>query len=121
MAATSFNGVTATIGSTAVLLTSVEFAGGETALVDVTASGDDYRKNLKGIRAPFTVTLNGHSEIGTIPTAGDTVTVTITGGPLGGAYAGIASSSSVTGSLDQTTEFTLTVTEGHAAEWTSAG
>jgi hypothetical protein len=46
MAATSFNGVTATIDAQAVLITSIEFAGGETALVDVTASGDGYRKNL---------------------------------------------------------------------------
>ena len=122
MAATSFNGVTATIDSTAVLITSIEFAGGETALVDVTASGDAYRKNLAGIRSPFTVTLNGHSEDGTLPAAGAAVTIAITGGPLDGSYAGIATSASVTGSLDQPTEFTLTVTEDEAGgAWTPAG
>lgn len=122
MAATSFNGVTAQIGSTPVLITSIEFAGGETALVDVTASGDAYRKNLAGIRSPFTVTLNGHSEDGTLPAAGAAVTIAITGGPLDGSYAGIATSASVTGSLDQPTEFTLTVTEDEAGgAWTPAG
>jgi len=121
MAATSFNGVTATIDAQAVLITSIEFAGGDTALVDVTASGDAYRKNLAGIRSPFTVTLNGHSEDGYLPTAGDTTSIVITNGPLAGTYSGIASSASVTGSLDQPTEFTLTVTEGEATEWTPAG
>ena len=121
MAASSFNGVTAKIGDVAVLITSIEFAGGETALVDVTASGDAYRKNVAGIRSPFTVTLNGHSEDSTLPTAGAAVTITVAGGPLDGSYAGIATSASVTGSLDQTTEFTLTVTEDNAGAWTPAG
>ena len=122
MAATSFNGVTASIDGTAVLITSIEFAGGDTALVDVTASGDAYRKNLAGIRSPFTVTLNGHSEDGALPAAGAVVTIAITGGPLGGSYAGIATSASVTGSLDQPTEFTLTVTEDETGgAWTPAG
>ncbi len=122
MAATSFNGVTASIDGTAVLITSIEFAGGDTALVDVTASGDAYRKNLAGIRAPFTVTLNGHSEDGTLPAAGAATSIVIANGPLAGTYAGIASSASVTGSLDQTTEFTLTVTEDEAGgAWTPAG
>ncbi len=122
MAATSFNGVTATIDSTAVLITSIEFAGGDTALVDVTASSDVYRKNVAGIRSPFTVTLNGHSEDGSLPAAGAAGTIAITGGPLGGSYAGIATSASVTGSLDQPTEFTLTVTEdATGGAWTPAG
>jgi hypothetical protein len=122
MAATSFNGVTAQIGTTPVLIARIEFAGGETALVDVTASGDAYRKNVAGIRSPYTVTLNGHSEDGTLPAAGAAVSIAITGGPLGGTYAGIATSSSVTGSLDQPTEFTLTVTEDEAGgAWTPAG
>lgn len=122
MAATSFNGVTASIDGTAVLITSIEFAGGDTALVDVTASGDAYRKNLAGIRAPFTVTLNGHSEDGALPAAGAVTSIVITNGPLAGTYAGIASSASVTGSLDQPTEFTLTVTEDEAGgAWTPAG
>ena len=64
MAATSFNGVTATIDTQAVLITSIDFSGGDTALVDVTASASAYRQNIAGIRAPFTVTLNGHSESG---------------------------------------------------------
>ncbi len=122
MAATSFNGVTASIDGTAVLITSIEFAGGETALVDVTASGDAYRKNLAGIRSPFTVTLNGHSEDGTLPVAGAATSIVIANGPLAGTYAGIATSASVTGSLDQPTEFTLTVTEDEAGgAWTPAG
>ena len=122
MAATSFNGVTASIDGEAVLITSIEFAGGDTALVDVTASGDAYRKNLAGIRAPFTVTLNGHSEDNKLPVAGAATSIVIANGPLAGTYAGIASSASVTGSLDQTTEFTLTVTEDEAGgAWTPAG
>ena len=46
MAATSFNGVTATIDTTAVLITSIDFSGGDTALVDVTDSDAAYRKNI---------------------------------------------------------------------------
>ena len=122
MAATSFNGVTVTIDTDPVLITSIEFAGGETALVDVTASGDAYRKNLAGIRSPFTVTLNGHSETGLLPAAGAATSIEIANGPLAGTYAGIATSASVTGSLDQPTEFTLTVTEDETGgAWTPAG
>jgi hypothetical protein len=121
MAATSFNGVTATIDTVAVLITSIEFSGGDTALVDVTASADAYRKNIAGIRAPFTVTLNGHSEDGSLPDHGDTTAIVITSGPLAGTYSGIATTSSVNGSLDQAVEFSLTVTESSAGAWTPAG
>jgi len=121
MAATSFNGVSATIGGTAALITSIDFSGGDTALIDVTASTSAYRQNIAGIRAPFTVTLNGHSEDGYLPVAGDTVSIVITNGPLDGTYAGIATAASVTGSLDQAVEFSLTVTEDAGAAWTPAG
>ena len=121
MAATSFNGVTATVGGSAVLITSIEFSGGDTALVDVTASADTYRKNIAGIRAPFTVTLNGHSEDGSLPVAGAATTIAISSGPLDGSYAGIATAASVNGSLDQAVEFSLTVTESSAGAWTPAG
>ena len=121
MAATSFNGVTAMIDTQAVLITSIDFSGGDTALVDVTASASAYRQNIAGIRAPFTVTLNGHSEDGYLPTAGATTSIVIANGPLAGTYAGIATAASVTGSLDQAVEFSLTVTEDAGAAWTPAG
>ena len=121
MAATSFNGVTATIDTQAVLITSIDFSGGDTALVDVTASADAYRKNIAGIRAPFTVTLNGHSESGYLPDPGATTSIAIVTAPLAGTYAGIATAASVTGSLDQAVEFSLTVTEAAGTAWTPAG
>ena len=121
MAATSFNGVTATIDTQAVLITSIDFSGGDTALVDVTASTDAFRQNIAGIRAPFTVTLNGHSESGYLPAAGATTSIVIVTAPLAGTYAGIATAASVTGSLDQAVEFSLTVTEDAGAAWTPAG
>ena len=80
MAATSFNGVTASIDTQAVLITSIDFSGGDTALVDVTASTDAFRQNIAGIRSPFTVTLNGHSETGYLPDAGDTTSIIIANG-----------------------------------------
>ena len=121
MAATSFNGVTASIDGTAVLITSIDFSGGDTALVDVTASTDAFRQNIAGIRAPFTVTLNGHSESSALPAAGDTTSIVIAVGPLAGTYGGIATAASVTGSLDQAVEFSLTVTEAAGTAWTPAG
>jgi hypothetical protein len=121
MAATSFNGVTATIDAVAVLITSIDFSGGDTALVDVTDSDAAYRKNIAGIRAPFTVTLNGHCEDGKLPTAGDTTAIVVTTGPLAGTYSGIATSATVNGSIDQAVEFSLTVTESNAGAWTPAG
>ena len=121
MAATSFNGVTASIDGTAVLITSIDFSGGDTALVDVTASTSTFRQNIAGIRSPFTVTLNGHSESTYLPAAGATTSIVIVTAPLAGTYAGIATAASVTGSLDQAIEFSLTVTESAAGAWTPAG
>jgi hypothetical protein len=121
MAATSFNGVTATIDTQAVLITSIDFSGGDTALVDVTASDSTFRQNIAGLRSPFTVTLNGHSETGYLPDAGDSTSIVITNGPLAGTYAGIATAASVTGSIDQAVEFILTVTEPAGTAWTPAG
>jgi hypothetical protein len=121
MAATSFNGVIAKIGTTQVLLTSIDFSGGETALVDVTVSTSAFRQNIAGLRSPFTVTLNGHSEDAVLPASGTTVTINITNGPLAGAYAGLVTASSVTGSIDQAVEFSLTVTEPAGTAWTPAG
>ena len=121
MAATSFNGVTATIDTQAVLITSIDFSGGDTALVDVTASDSAFRQNIAGLRSPFTVTLNGHSETGYLPAAGASTSIVITGSPLAGTYAGIATAASVTGSLDQAVEFSLTVTEAAGTAWTPAG
>ncbi len=119
MAATSFNGVTATIDAQAVLITSIDFSGGDTALVDVTASDSTFRQNIAGLRSPFTVTLNGHSETGYLPDAGASTAIVITGSPLDGAYTGIATAASVTGSIDQAVEFSLTVTEPAGTAWTS--
>ena len=119
MAATSFNGVTATIDTQAVLITSIDFSGGDTALVDVTASASAFRQNIAGLRSPFTVTLNGHSETGYLPAAGDSTSIVITGSPLAGTYAGIATAASVTGSIDQAVEFSLTVTEPAGTAWTA--
>tara|TARA_R110000803_G_scaffold96731_1_gene164889 strand:- start:2200 stop:2565 length:366 start_codon:yes stop_codon:yes gene_type:complete len=121
MAATSFNGVTATVGGSAVLITSIDFSGGDTALVDTTATTDAFRQNIAGIRAPFTVTLSGHSETGALPDAGATVAIVIANGPLAGTYSGIATASSVTGSIDAAVEFSLTVTEAAGTAWTPAG
>ena len=119
MAATSFNSVTATIDTVAVLITSIDFSGGDTALVDVTASDSAFRQNIAGLRAPFTVTLNGHSESGALPAAGASTSIVITSGPLAGTYVGIATAASVTGSIDQAVEFSLTVTEPSGTAWVS--
>jgi len=112
MAATSFNGTTATIGGTAVLVQSITVGGGDTALVDVTASSSTRRLQIAGFNEPRTITITGLAEsIGW--SAGSTYNVVIgSNTPMGATYTGwLCTSLEITGNIDEANTFTTTFIE----------
>jgi hypothetical protein len=112
MAATSFNGTTATIGGTAVLVQSISIAGGDTAMVDVTASSSGRRLQIAGLNEPRTITITGLAEtIGW--SAGTSYNVVIASNtPMAATYTGwLCMSLEITGSIDEANTFTTTFLE----------
>ena len=112
MAATSFNGTTATIGGTAVLVQSISIAGGDTAVVDVTASNSTRRLQIAGFNEPRTITITGLAEsIGW--SAGTSYNVVIASNtPMAATYTGwLCTSLEITGSIDEANTFTTTFIE----------
>ena len=112
MAATSFNGTTATIGGTAVLVQSISIAGGDTAMVDVTASSSGRRLQIAGLNEPRTITITGLAEtIGW--SAGTSYNVVIASNtPMAATYTGwLCMSLEITGNIDEANTFTTTFLE----------
>ena len=112
MAATSFNGTTATIGGTAVLVQNISIAGGDQALVDVTASSSTRRLQITGFIEPRTITISGHAEtVGW--SVGDNPTVVIASNtPMAATYTGwLCTALEITGSIDESNTFTTTFLE----------
>ncbi len=112
MPATSFNGTTATIGGAGVLVQSISIAGGDTALVDVTASNSTRRLQIAGFNEPRTITITGLAEtIGW--SAGTSTNVVIAANtPMAATYTGwLCTSLEVTGNIDEANTFTTTFIE----------
>ena len=105
MAATSFNGTTATIGGTAVLVGDVDDGG-------VAASNSTRRLQIAGFNEPRTITITGLAEsIGWA--AGTSYNVVIgSNTPMAATYTGwLCTSLEVTGSIDEANTFTTTFIE----------
>jgi hypothetical protein len=112
MAATSFNGTTATIGGTAVLVQSISIAGGDTAMVDVTASSSGRRLQIAGLNEPRTITITGLAEtVGW--SAGNSYNVVIASNtPMAATYTSwLCMSLEITGNIDEANTFTTTFLE----------
>jgi hypothetical protein len=112
MAATSFNGTTATIGGTSVLVNSITVGGGDSATVDVTDSTASRRLQLAGFNEPRTITISGLAEsIGF--SAGTAYTVVIgSNTPMAATYTGwLCQSLEITGAVDDANTFTVTFLE----------
>lgn len=112
MAASSFNGTTASIGGTSVLVQSITVGGGDQALVDVTASSSSRRLQIAGFIEPRTITISGHAEsIGWA--VGDNPAIVIASNtPMAATYTGwLCTSLEITGSIDESNTFTTTFLE----------
>ena len=112
MAATSFNGTTASIGGTPVLVQSISIAGGDAALVDVTDSNASRRLQIAGFVEPKTITITGLAEsIGWA--AGTAYTVVIgSNTPMAATYTSwLCQSLEISGGIDEANTFTTTFLE----------
>ena len=117
MAASSFNGTTCTIGvegaaAATILVQSITVGGGDTALVDVTASSSSRRLQIAGFNEPLSITITGLAE--TIAwSAGNVYTVIINANTsMEATYTGwLCTSLEITGNIDEANTFTTTFIE----------
>lgn len=117
MAATSFNGTTATIGGTSVLVQSINITKGDAAVIDVTSSSSTRRLQIAGFVEPQSIVITGHAESGSIAAVGSTYTVVIgSNTPMAATYTGwLCTSIEYSGGIDESNTFTATFIEEASA------